>query len=759
MYQLCKIGMIKRLGVWMILITGWGFVLQGKPIPSDRVLSVNELSDYLLPNVRSELGAKGEVSSEKLAAYFREKFSERYFYDFKANESRLARYEASYENHSLHRSRALEHLNKFAAKTPWLLPFNYLNGKPVDAYNLRHLARQHKMVDLALHYFNDGRDPSYIRYFEDQQASLNKALEKGAYEKIEDGNGVYEAFRAGYRVLNWLQIHTLFLGEEEYSDQDQLHTIATLVQHAAHLYEHNTSFRFGNHQTRGMSALAMLAILLRDFEGADLWYERAMKMLGEHLTREINEDGFQFERSVHYHMSDINNYFYVYQLAQISGMQVDGEWERKLYQLFGTLAKIAYPDKSAPVLQDDTDNPWAETNDISGAMTLGYLLFKDEGFGYFAAEKVDGSMYWFLSQNQLDLLGDIKWKKPNYRSLSFPNTHYYVMREGWDRDDKMLILSAGLDPDKPDHQHGDMLGIQAMANGQVILPNYQVRYSLPDYDLFKNSLVKNVALVDDELQGKAWTGNKGGSGFGKFKELPQPRVIAWKSQPEFDLFVGSHDGFAEIGVDYRRQLIYIKPGFWILKDNFSSKESHHYKQIFQGHFTHEEGPNLIRKVFPDASGCDILQLQTIDHAEQGGTRGKQWTVLSKSSQTQFSFISVIYPYRGYQHRLDETLSIDELSLDGWRINQSAWKITGAIAVSLTKHTTDYFFGVERLAKENLVVQTSSPTDLRIHQQGDQLYISHIGTSLVEIRVQYPTTQSTEIIQLKPGESRGISLRP
>ena len=87
-------------------------------------------------------------------------------------------------------------------------------------------------------------------------------------------------------------------------------------------------------------------------------------------------------------------------------------------------------------------------------------------------------------------------------SVSFPTTGYYISRNGWDIHNNMMIISAGLDAFKPDHQHGDMLGIQAMANGKVVLPNYQVRYSLKDYGFFKNSMVKNIALVDGELQGK-----------------------------------------------------------------------------------------------------------------------------------------------------------------------------------------------------------------------------------------------------------------
>jgi short-subunit dehydrogenase len=47
-----------------------------------------------------------------------------------------------------------------------------------------------------------------------------------------------------------------------------------------------------------------------------------MTLLAEHLRKEINKDGFQFERTVHYHLSDIGNYFYVYQLVKNSNLKV-----------------------------------------------------------------------------------------------------------------------------------------------------------------------------------------------------------------------------------------------------------------------------------------------------------------------------------------------------------------------------------------------------------------------------------------------------
>lgn len=714
-----------------LLCSLFTLTVQGQSFPTHRVIPADSLAFYLKPDIRQSLEKNGTVSSADLAQYFRAKFSERYFFDWTTVDDRMEQYNQIYGSQaSSHTKRAEDHMGKFADSTQWVLPFDYLNGKEVNAYALRHLARQHKMVDVAFEYFNSGKDPKYISYFVNQMHSLSYALSNGDYEKIKDGNGVFEAFRSGYRMLNWLEIHNLFLGEESYTDEDQLITISTLLQHAAHMYHKNESFRFGNHQTRGVSALTMVSILLRDFEDADQWYERGMLRLEEHLNKEVNADGFQFERSVHYHMSDIGNFFYVYQLAKISDVKVDPVWEQKLNSLFSTLVKIAYPDKSAPVLQDDTEIPMSETNDISGALTLGYLLFENPEYGYFANKQVQSKMYWFVKQSQLASLEDIQSEKPSYGSLFFPDTKYYIMREGWDKEDQMMMISAGLDPEKPDHQHGDMLGVQAMANENVILPNYQVRYPLKDFNIFKNSMVKNVALVDDELQGKKWSGNKGGSGFGKFKSLPNPTTINWQSNSNYDLFVGSHDGFENIGVKYTRQVIYVKGAFWIVKDNFTAKDAHTYKQVWQGHYTEEQGPQMIRSNFADASGCDILQLNTVSKTQTDGARGKEWTVVSADPSNEFTFITAIYPYEDYGQRINEDREIRDL--DDWTIGQSNWEITGKNQVVLTNKTESYFLETSKISLEGLSVELSKPSDLFVELKDGKLILNAIGDSAVEI---------------------------
>ncbi|MCL5126872.1 heparinase II/III family protein [Algibacter sp. L4_22] len=734
--------------ILMLFFLGIISPIYAQDIPSGSIIKNQELSNYLKESVKVQLGNESEISIAVLANYLREKFSERYFFNWKNKDERFLEYKSLYVSaEKSHIERAKDHMAKFPDAPQWKLPFNYQNGEPVNAYAMRHLARQHKMIDIAYLYHYRNKDTTYLDYFKNQLKSLNTALASDQYEKIEDGNGVFESFRSGYRVLNWLQIHNLFLGEESYTDEDELITIATLLQHGQHLYEHNAKFHAGNHQTRGLSALAMLSILLRDFEGTDIWYNHAMKLLEEHLSKEINDDGFQFERTVHYHMSDIGNYYYVYQLAKMSNLDVSPFWKDRLKSLFVSLTKIAYPDKSAPVLSDDTDDPWAEKNNISGALTLGYLLFDSPKMGYFANSQVDAKMFWYVTDKQLEMLSNIESKSPSMKSVEFATTGYYIMREGWEKNDKMMIISAGLDTDKPDHQHGDMLGVQAMANGKVVLPNYQVRYSLEDLELFKNSMTKNVALVDDELIGKQYTSNKGGSGFGKFLNLPKPKITAWEKNKDLDIFIGSHDGFENIGVKYNRQVIYLKDDFWIVKDNFTSEEKHTYKQVWQGHYTLEEGANLIRSSFDDASGLDILQINKADAVLNSGQRGKQWSVVSKMNENNFSFITALYPYEGYSNRIDENAKMPKIK--GWELNTSSYNITGEVASSLSKGHEVVLFSAKSLELNSVKIEFSESSDMFIKYSDSVLTIQCLGKQ--DVKTQVKTSKINEAFLIKPGE--------
>jgi hypothetical protein len=698
-------------------------------VPDDRLLTYAELIALLDPQVygdKADLEREFREDPEKalkaLAEYLRAAYAQRYYVDWRNAPNRFADYRRRFpEREVSHRRLAAIHTGLYPAAARWKLPYRNLLGDEVTAYELRHLARQHKVLDMAFVHHYDGGAPAPVDYFSTQMRSLNAAFEAGEFEDDNGGNGVYESFRAGYRVMNWLQIHALFLGSESYDWRDQLDLVRSLLHTAAILQRKNVSFRYGNHQTRGVVALAMVAILFRDFSGTRAWYDQAMSILGQHLEKEVNADGFQFERSVHYHVGDIYNYFQVMQLAQLNNYPVPPAWRGKLESMFDAAVTLARPDRHLPVLQDDTDRPWAEYNEMGDFMLLGSMLFNDPVYNYFAGETVAPAVYWWLRDEQIAAIGSLERQRPALGSDALPDTGYYVMRDGWAAGDHHLVISAGLSAQKPDHQHGDMLGLVAHANGQEILPNYQVRYSLPDYEHFKNSLVKNVAMVDGLLQGRGWKSNKGGSGFGKWERLPSPEVITWLTRDDWDFFAGTHDGYADLGVEYVRKVLFLKGLGWIVRDVFeSSSGEHRYQQVWQGHYSPETDDKHHRATFADGSGLDVLQLGRGEPSWAVSSRRGKGNLIYTLTGAPGEFTTLLYPFDSFGARIQTPFSGQkQLSAGGWTLRtgagedlQSGGLLTDA-AVLVERAGLVFALGASRVSRGGQSVAFGQPLDLAL----------------------------------------------
>lgn len=736
---------------------------QNQMVPVDHVLTDAELINVLNTDFSIELErvqvkykeGKIDEALKLLAGYFKERFSERYLFDWKNFDKRFAEYNTVYEGRKqVHEIEANKHLSLYPASTNWKIPFTNLKGETVTSYPYRHLTRQQKSGDIALLYFYEN-DSKYLNYVSNQAISLNQAFDENQVETIEDGNGAYEAFRAGYRMFNWLFVHQCLLASEEYTWQQQIVMIKTFLHTGAQLYKNNTQFRFGNHQTRGMSALAMLSILFPEIQGTDKWHNRSLTLLEEHLEKEIYADGFQFERSVHYHISDIRNYFYPYQLAQINGVNLNPIWENRMKGLFDVLAKISFPDKNAPVLQDDTDSPWSEFNEIDEVMTLGAVLFEDAEFNYFASPKISSSNYWWFRQNQLEKLDFLAKKKPQIKSYIFPETGYYIMRKGWNVDDLYMITNAGLTPQKPDHQHGDMLGIGAYAHGNVILPNYQVRYYLEDLEEFKNSWLKNVVIVDSIPHGQKYKGNKGGSGFGKFGKLPVPKVIAWNSNSnsDFDFFSGTHNGYEEIGVEHYRSILFIKDGFWIVKDQLNSESgSHISQQIWQGHYDIEVDNKHVRSVFSNGAGLDIVQLnENVRKVSKASIRSKGRIVFENQFEGETNWTTLLFPFKDFEERLYKYNEKDFI-VKGWRFlkENNPEGIKSDAKLIITKENKYFLSEVSNITINNKQFSVQNQkADMWISITKSDIKIINCGINTFEIQ------SDAQLVEINPGATETL----
>lgn len=750
-------------------------------IPANRLLSDDELISLLgtntspiLQDIQTTYAKNKENGLRELAKYFKKVYGQRYYFHWADVDKRFPRYKNDFKKVMIRHTQKKDiHLSLYPADTQWKRPFTNLQGNQVSAYELRHLARQHKVLDMAYAHLAEDRNPAYVTYFTTQMRSLNKAFTNQAYADDNSGNGVFESYRAGTRVINWLEIHAFYLGSPDYTWRDQIDFIRSMLLEGAILNKKNQTFRPGNHQTRGVNALAMLAILFSDYNGTSQWYSTAMNILEQHLIREVNSDGFQFERSVHYHIDDIFNYFYAYKLAKNNNFHISDTWEKQLKAMFDAIVSLARPDKNLPVSSDDTDKFMAENNAIDSVMLLGALLFDDPTINYFASTQPTNELYWYLSEDDLQSISAFQKRKPTISSTALTHTGFYIMRDGWESNGLYMNISAGKSKLKPDHQHGDMLGVTAFGFNNELLPNYQIRYTMEDLPYFKNSFSKNVAIADDIPQGLIWRSNAGGSGFGKWQTLPLPRTINWKPETTWDYYLGTHDGFIARGIDYYRKVFFLKGSGWIIKDIFHSNEEHNYQQIWQGHYTQSTKTGHHTATFENGIILDIVQLADQPTSANLSEKQGKGHVIYANQAKNTNYTTLIYPHQrtntsSMHAKASIDVTADNLNIGDWILNDTKTTTHGIShdAEIVLSHSNEWFlFNTQNIKINKGKLNFSEATDIYIQKISDKKWrIDILSIESIKIktsRVKLTGNASRPIEKdekIYPGDTLNISIK-
>jgi hypothetical protein len=392
----------------------------------------------------------------------------------------------------------------------------------------------------------------------------------------------------------------------------------------------------------------------------------------EHATKEIKEDGFQFERASHYFKLDIMNYFRMHKIAAVNNIKLPDLFERRFHKMFDAIVTLSTPDKSLPVLQDAQafykpqvdsldNNDAAELTDPKESlfMSIGAAEFNNPVYKYFSSSTLPSDLYWFFSNSEKEKYSALSPETPKISSACLPETKYFVMRSGWGKNDLHLVIDGGLAEFKPDHTHGGVLGMALYGFGSELLPTYRVRYSEPSYRFLKNSLSKNVALADNILQGQGWISNAARTGFGIWENLPTPVLNDWITGDNFDYFSGSHNGFEKDSVTYNRSIVFFKPFFFIVTDEFNSSSYHSYQQIWQGKFNPLPDCNGALKTMPSGKLYVIQSDYTdmnIDYLTKYNLNSVRFEKIGVSS---YSFSTVLYPEQSLDQNIPEVKQFNQ----------------------------------------------------------------------------------------------------
>lgn len=188
---------------------------------------------------------------------------------------------------------------------------------------------------------------------------------------------------------------------------------------------------------------------------------------------------------------------------------------------------------------------------------------------------------WLLGSAGLAAFDAMRPSPPAWApSRVFRDGGYAVMRNGWKKDAHQLVFDAGPLGCRVSggHGHADLLSIQCSAFGEPFLVDPGTGTYAEDSwrSFFRSTAAHSTVMVDGVSQAEP-------AGPFSWQERPRARLRRWVSTDEFDLADAEHDAYARLRdpVRHRRQVLFVKPRYWVLVDDLVGTETHEVELRFQ----------------------------------------------------------------------------------------------------------------------------------------------------------------------------------
>lgn len=332
-------------------------------------------------------------------------------------------------------------------------------------------------------------------------------------------------------------------------------------------------WKTGNHACLEAASLGILGIFYRELKEAEKWRKYAVDFLMDMWPKQFFNDGYTREMSGGYQWVAMRNFFSLYEVALKNRYQdiIPSLFKERLMLTARAELLQSKPDYSVPITNDSNTltNRRDQLERIVKVLKVSEIEYR-------------------LTEGKSGL-------KPTNTSYFFPEARVGFMRVDWSSNSPYLFFDMGNWGDN--HMNEDQLNIEVSAFKRNFLVNSgRWRYTTsPDAPwmeqakYFKTTASYNSVLVDgycqvsgdaegfmktydayDYAEGvfdKGYGEDEKSSNEGNLKE----KGIAYEKKCKVK------------GVTHKRQVFFVKPYFWIVRDTVSGEGNHEAEQIWHYH--------------------------------------------------------------------------------------------------------------------------------------------------------------------------------
>ena len=375
------------------------------------------------------------------------------------------------------------------------------------------------------------------------------------------------SLEVAFRSLSWLWVYFLLEGTSALTPQFRELWLGRMALNGRHIELYlSTYFSPNTHLLGEAVALFFIGTLCPELRSSSRWKQRGWEMVLQQSERQVRPDGFHFEQSTYYHLYALDLLLHARVLASLNDVPFPPEFNRRLEQMLDAL--VVFCRAGAPPRWGDDDGGRVfdprrnRPEHLSDPLSTGAVLFSRGDFKFLAGGLREETL-WLLGAQGVGEFDRLETKKPSMSSVSLPETGLYVMSSSEGR--MQAVIDAGPQGAlRAGHGHSDALSLTLHAGGVELLGDpgtYEYVGPAKERDQFRGTAAHNTVQLDGRNQSDP-------RGPFAWKSLTKTKAESWISGESFDLFVGSHDGYAlpENPVIHRRWIFFLKPKFWLVRD-------------------------------------------------------------------------------------------------------------------------------------------------------------------------------------------------
>jgi uncharacterized heparinase superfamily protein len=557
-----------------------------------------------------------------------------------------------------------------------------------DVKHVWELNRHQFFIDLGKAYWLSGDERYAERFF----SLIDSWIDDNPYKT---GVNWTSALEVAVRGISWLWAYNFCIHSCLLTPETNLKILKSLYQHGQYIKKHLSIFSSPyNHLIGELAALFMISTVFPEFKGADVLREKSWSMIDREIEKQFYSDGGIVEQATFYQHFTLGFYLMVAMLRKMNGYQLSDKMWMGIEKAIEFSMNMTRPDGLIP-MKGDIDNArsiYIENPSMwnfHAFLSTGAVLFNRGDMKKIAEEYSSGKGF---SEDSLWLLGVAGMKRyqeiasvyPEVTSKALDMSGYYIMRSNWSSDSHYLCfdcgeIAAGLFQDSMSsaaHGHADILSFELSAFGQpmIIDPGFYT-YNGDDrlHYYFRQTRAHNTITIDRQSQAKE-------AGKMSWSNVPEYRLEKWITKKEFDLCVGSHDGYKP--VIHKRAILFKKkqvpalaevspmlPEYWIIHDFLEGEGEHLVESYF--HFVPDvkieiEGKTIVAR-HPEGIGLVIQSIANMrednplamDIIDTGGIPDGGWIAPGYGSLMRAPILryqgmmklpceitTIIYPFKG-----------------------------------------------------------------------------------------------------------------